>query len=50
MVCEVGATGSPLAVKNAIVDELSDLEVSDVSVPATPAKVWNAIQSAKTAG
>ena len=46
---EVGAIGSPPAVINAIVDALSDLGVSDVSMPATPAKVWSAIQSAKTA-
>ena len=46
---EVGAIGSPPAVINAIVDALSDLGVSDVSMPATPAKVWGAIQSAKTA-
>ena len=43
------AIGSPPAVINAIVDALSDLGVSDVSMPATPAKVWGAIQSAKTA-
>ena len=47
---EVGAIGLPLAVKNAIVDMLSDLRASDVSVPAPPAKVWNAIKAAKTAG
>ena len=46
---EVGAIGSPPAVINAIVDALSDLGVSDVSMPATPAKVWGAIQSVKTA-
>jgi carbon-monoxide dehydrogenase large subunit len=45
---EVGAIGSPPAVINAIVDALSDLGVKDVSMPATSAKVWRAIQDAKS--
>ena len=45
---EVGAIGSPPAIINAIVDALSDLGVSDVSMPATPEKIWTAIQSAKS--
>ena len=45
---EVGAIGSPPAVINAIVDALSSLGVTDVSMPATPEKVWRAIQSAST--
>ena len=44
---EVGAIGSPPAVINAIVDALSDLGVKDVSMPATSARVWQAIQDAK---
>ena len=46
---EVGAIGSPPAVINAIVDALSPLGVNDISMPATPEKVWRAIQSAATA-
>ena len=44
---EVGAIGSPPAVINAVVDALSDLGVIDISMPATSAKVWQAIQDAK---
>ncbi len=43
---EVGAIGSPPAVINAIVDALSPLGVKDISMPATPQKVWQAIQGA----
>ena len=44
---EVGAIGSPPAVINAVVDALSPLGVSDVSMPATPETVWRAIQDAQ---
>jgi len=44
---EVGAIGSPPAVINAVVDALWDLGVKDMSMPATPEKVWQAIQSAQ---
>ncbi|HVJ42992.1 MAG TPA: xanthine dehydrogenase family protein molybdopterin-binding subunit [Dongiaceae bacterium] len=43
---EVGAIGSPPAVINAVIDALSPLGVTDISMPATPLKVWQAIQSA----
>jgi carbon-monoxide dehydrogenase large subunit len=43
---EVGAIGSPPAVINAILDALAPLGVDDISMPATPAKVWQAIQNA----
>lgn len=46
---EVGAIGSPPAVINAIVDALSEYGVTDMSMPATPEKVWNAINNAQTA-
>ncbi len=45
---ETGAIGSPPAVINAIVDALSGHGVTDISMPATPQKVWQAIQDAKT--
>ena len=43
---EVGAIGSPPAVINAILDALAPLGVDDISMPATPTKVWQAIQNA----
>jgi carbon-monoxide dehydrogenase large subunit len=43
---EVGAIGSPPAVINAVVDALSELGVEDISMPATPEKIWNAINNA----
>ncbi len=45
---EAGAIGAPPAVINAIVDALSHLGVRDIEMPATPQRVWQAIQSAKT--
>ena len=46
---EVGAIGSPPAVINAVLDALLPLGVKDISMPATPHKVWQSIQSAKKA-
>jgi carbon-monoxide dehydrogenase large subunit len=43
---EVGAIGSPPAVINAVLDALLPVGVKDISMPATPVKVWQAIQSA----
>ena len=43
---EVGAIGSPPAVINAIVDALSHLGVRDIPMPASPQRVWQAIQAA----
>jgi len=40
---EAGAIGSPPAVINAIVDALAEFGVTDISMPATPEKVWRAI-------
>ena len=44
---EVGAIGSPPAVINAVVDALRDYGVTHVEMPATPAKVWNIINSGR---
>ncbi|PLQ02267.1 xanthine dehydrogenase family protein molybdopterin-binding subunit [Cupriavidus pauculus] len=44
---EAGAIGSPPAFINALVDALSPLGVRDVQMPATPHRVWQAIQSAQ---
>jgi len=43
---EVGAIGSTPAVINAVLDALAPLGVQDISMPATPLKVWQAIQGA----
>ena len=40
---EAGAIGAPVAVMNAVIDALSPLGVSDLTMPATPEKVWRAI-------
>ncbi|MEK9708197.1 MAG: molybdopterin cofactor-binding domain-containing protein, partial [Alphaproteobacteria bacterium] len=42
---EVGAIGSPPAVINAILDALAPLGVEDISMPATPNRVWQVIQA-----
>jgi carbon-monoxide dehydrogenase large subunit len=43
---EAGAIGAPPAVINAVVNALSGLGVDDVAIPATPERVWQAIQAA----
>ena len=45
---EAGTIASPPAVINAIVDALSHLGVTNVGRPATPERVWRAIQEAKS--
>ncbi len=45
---EAGAIGSPPAVINAIVDALAPLGVKDIQMPATPHRVWSAIQAAQS--
>ncbi|MEZ4363700.1 MAG: xanthine dehydrogenase family protein molybdopterin-binding subunit [Kofleriaceae bacterium] len=47
---EVGAIGVPPAVINAVLDALAPLGVTDISMPATPEKVWRAIAAAKKGG
>ena len=44
---EAGAIGSPPAVINAVLDALSTVGVKDFDMPASPARVWAAIQAAK---
>ena len=46
---EVGAIGVPPAVINAVIDALTPLGVTHIDMPATPEKVWRAIQSARGA-
>ncbi len=42
---EAGAIGSPPAVINAIVDALGEYGVTHIDMPATPEKIWQAIQA-----
>ena len=43
---EAGAIGSPPAVINAVLDALAEKGVEDIAMPATPYRVWAAIQEA----
>lgn len=45
---ETGTIASAPAVINAVVDALSHLGVTDVPLPATPERVWNAIQEVRS--
>ena len=45
---EAGAIASPPALINAVVNALAPLGVRDITMPATPEKVWRAIQDAQT--
>ena len=44
---EAGAIGSPPAVINAVLDALAPLGVKELDMPASPSRVWTAIQQAK---
>jgi aerobic carbon-monoxide dehydrogenase large subunit len=46
---ESGAIGATPAVWNAVVDAISHLGVDNVDMPATPQRVWQAIQAAQQA-
>mgnify|MGYP000154918097 CR=1 FL=1 len=45
-IANVGAIGVPPAVINAVIDALSGLGVTDMEMPATPERVYRAIQAA----
>ena len=45
---EAGAIASPPALINAVIDALSPLGVTDISMPATPQKVWKTIQDSQS--
>ena len=47
---EAGTIAAPPAVINAVVDALSHLGVTEVGKPATPERVWRAIDDAKAGG
>jgi carbon-monoxide dehydrogenase large subunit len=44
---EGGTTPAPAVVINAIVDALKHFDILDIEMPATPFKVWQAIQKAR---
>jgi carbon-monoxide dehydrogenase large subunit len=44
---ETGAIASPAAVINAVVDALAPYGVEDVPMPATPERVWRAIEAGR---
>jgi carbon-monoxide dehydrogenase large subunit len=44
---EVGAIGSPPAVMNAVIDALKPYGITHLDMPATPERVWRAIDSAR---
>jgi aerobic carbon-monoxide dehydrogenase large subunit len=46
---EAGAIGAPPAVINALLDALAALGVATLDMPATPNRVWQAIQAARNA-
>ena len=46
---ESGTIGAPPVVINAIIDALGALGIDHIDMPATPSRVWQAIQSAKGA-
>ena len=46
---EAGAIGAPAAFMNAVMDALSSVGVKHLDMPASPHRVWSAIQSAKQA-
>ncbi|MFZ1096696.1 MAG: xanthine dehydrogenase family protein molybdopterin-binding subunit, partial [Xanthobacteraceae bacterium] len=46
---EAGCAGSLTSVMNAIVDALSEFGIRHLDMPATPYRVWRAIQEARTA-
>lgn len=44
---EAGALGAPPAIINAVIDALRGLGVDHIDMPATPERVWRAIEAAK---
>jgi len=44
---EAGAIGAPAALMNAVLDALASVGVKRLDMPASPHRVWQAIQSAR---
>jgi carbon-monoxide dehydrogenase large subunit len=47
---EAGTTGGVAALLNAVCDAIGHCGIEDVSMPATPYRVWAAIERAKKSG
>ena len=47
---ESGTIGAPPTVINAMIDALKPLGVDQIDMPATPARVWEAIAKARNGG
>ena len=45
---ETGAIASPAAVMNAVINGLAPFGVTDIDMPATPERVWRAIEEARS--
>jgi carbon-monoxide dehydrogenase large subunit len=45
---EAGTIGSTCAIHNAVIDALAPLGVEHMDMPATPTRIWEAIQAAKS--
>ena len=46
---EAGVTAAPPTIVNAIIDALAPLGITDLDLPASPEKIWRAIQDARRA-
>jgi aerobic carbon-monoxide dehydrogenase large subunit len=46
---EAGTIGAASTIMNAVIDALSPFGITDIDMPATPNRVWSAIQEAKEA-
>lgn len=44
---EAGTIGAPAALLNAVLDALSPLGITQLDMPLTPARIWQAINDAK---
>jgi aerobic carbon-monoxide dehydrogenase large subunit len=42
---EAGTIGAPPAVMNALLDALAPLGITDLQMPATPRRIWEAMQA-----
>jgi len=47
---ESGTNGAPAALVCAILDALSPVGVEDITMPATPHRIWQAIQAVRSRG
>ena len=47
---EVGTIASPATIMNAVVDALSPYNITHLDMPATPQRIWDAIQEVRQSG